>query len=161
MGTLHKFEEYKNKNIVRELGDTIPELFKLQSQSGSVDLSEADVFFEYKENDKTIKISGVSSSYIEGDVAFYPRAEFTIDTSNGDAPYQAFQVAGSFPYKVSRNVKRYYKDDDGWFVKESGSYEFVAYDDTNPGHLEKQRYSEVVEVMTHFNGTIRVIDSLS
>lgn len=152
------------KNLTRYLGDTYPEVFNIYVDDSLVYLEGWNVYFNLKEDQggdvfKNIKITAVTNLLYKGLTKFFPRIEYSIDTSNANAPYVPFNVVGLHSYSITREKLYYYTNVLGTMVTLDGGETYISYDDQNVEHEGLTRYNPFTEVMTHYVGTVDVLEA--
>lgn len=157
-------------NINRVAFDTYPEKFVYDVNGDKVDVSDWNVFLNYREAQgtvpetfKNIKITGVKHQFNIGEVRFYPRelyCEEFLDNGSLVGTYTGFNKVGTHDFMTTREKTFYYADDVGLYVigneLVAGVESYILYDEFNPLHEGLQRFSTYVEKMTHASGTITI-----
>ncbi len=141
--------------------DTYPELATITSNRDDIRLVtnswEVYMYIDEVQTDtsvKRLKITGVLDAVNEGQVTFYPRSKYCVNTSSSDVAYTGLTIAGTHTYSIAREKDFYYSSDTGTFVTLDKGATYIAYSSST--HTGLTRFDLFRESVTHELGSIIV-----
>jgi len=152
-------------NITRFVNDTSPIRGIIEVNNNYVDLTDYEVYFYYDEiqpdgSIKNIKIKSLFGNVKQGEIAIYPKIQYSWDITDKNNPVNCkpFTIPSpreGFDYSIIRTKTTYEKYDKGEYVLIDDNY--VTYDPANPDHQGLTRYTKFVEKHTHRVGKLIIM----